>query len=282
MRTLVAYLTDDSELPARKVFLSRTYSEKGVAEFRSPAQQLLFSLLPRIREIDPQWADQLLENEPALRQAATASGEATSSEQLMIVNTGNVPASEIEKLQTLEFERQKLTRASRLASTDPTEALTLIRSITNAALRNQGLAFVAATLSKTDPAEAQSLLGQVTKSVDSLPVAADRLSVLAALAKASAARNNQDLFKETSEHGFDLGEELFSQDSEIHPGKGVEDVTGFTSLASMVATGMEFQPAGTVSRINQITNHLLRAHLLRIAAEELVRLQRAGSPVTAN
>ncbi len=276
LQRMVGHLTEESEPPHGQVFLSRAYLEKGTVEFRSRAKKLLYSLLPQIREVDPRWASQLVEADPALQRASAASGSTSFSEQLMIHNTSGVSSAAISALQAMAFQRQKLVRIAKLASTDPSQALALSDALTDRALRAQALAVIAAGLGSKDPGQARSLIDQVRKDLESIGGAADRVAVLVALAKAAAATRDQKLIAETLERGFDLGEELFSEDLDVHPGKAVEDVTGFDSLSDLTAVGVKYAPEYTVPRIERISNDLLRAHLLMITAENLFEARRAA------
>jgi hypothetical protein len=74
-----------------------------------------------------------------------------------------------------------------------------------------------------------------------------------------------------------LGEELFSEDMEIHPGKPTYDVRGFRELSELTYVGVKYAREFTLPRVRRVSRDDLRAHLLVIAAQALFEVQHPGS-----
>lgn len=269
LQALVRNITDQPAPPGNRVFFSSTQTERGAIEFTSPMQKLLYSLLPRIREVDRRWADELVDQQPALQRASAASGSEISTEQVTIENMTGAPAKEISAIQAYAFQKQKADRISKLVQLDPSQALAMVTSITDRGLRNQVLASIAEALASTDRVQARTLVGRIRKDMELSENSRERMAILAALARAAGANQEHSLLSEILERGMDLGEELSSEDHEVHPGKAVEDVDGFGSLADLTATGMKHFPDFILGRIDRISNEMLRAHLVLKAAQAL-------------
>jgi hypothetical protein len=274
LHTLVSHLIEDSAPPQGKMFFNRSTSEKGTAQFSSRAQKLLFSLLPKIRDVDPQLADRLVETESFLRQPRAL--REPDSEEVTIENTNGVSTTDINAVRAVVFEQEKLVRISKLASSDPAQALALSSSLGNKALRDDALATIASELSSQDPRQAKSLIDQVNRDIDSIGEPSSNIKVIAALARAAAVNNDRTLLLKCLKRGFDVGEELYSEDFDVHPGKMAEDYKGFEALSKLSSVGVKYAPEITLPRINQISNELLRAHLLLGAAEDLSEVRRSS------
>ena len=268
LQLIVRNMAEGKE-PRHKLFLSRTQLEQGGVEFRSRAKKLLYSLLPRIREVDAHWAAQLTEADPDLRQAVGASGKEVYSEQVTIQNRAGISDADVEALRSVSFQRQKLARIAAVAESDPAQAMEMSKDLSDLAFRSQAMAMVAAAVGSKEPSQARALMERVRKDLDTIREPEDRLAILAALARAAGITGDRGFLGQVLEHAFDLGEELFSQDQEVHPGKTVEDVAGFARLTDLTTTGIKYCSGSAVDRVSKVSNELLRAHLLVTAAETL-------------
>jgi hypothetical protein len=271
---LVTHLTKEPEPAKDGPYVRKTYLDNGVVESLSPAKQLLSSLLPRIREIDPKWADQLITDNPDLTRAP---GGTEKSHAVTVIYPNGTPATDVTSMQMAALQRQKLAQIASLTTDNLNEALSVRNTLTDGALRDQALAIIATDLSTTNPQQARSLLDQAKKDFESVKTSPpEKLSLLVALAKAAGANHDQELLVETLNRAFDLGEELFSEDEDVHTGRATYDLVGYDEMSDLTAVGMQFAPVPTLAHVDQLSNDELRAQLLISAAEVLADKQKAA------
>ncbi len=277
LSVIVAQLSQKSKPQQGETFLGRVETDKGMAQFESHSHQLLYMILPRIREIDPDWARRLVENDPVLNQASASTGKVRLSEQVTVQNRSNASPSQVQSFVERGLQGNRLREIMAVAASDPNQALMLTMSLTDPALRAQAFATIATSLVWKDPEGARKLVEQAKEGIATIKGSTDKVQALAALARAAAAAHDTKSLREALKRGFDLGEEIFEEDLEIHPGRLAYEVAGFDELSELTRVGVQFDPQDTLTRVASLRNTLLQAHLLIDAAEALHDFQSSTS-----
>jgi len=248
-------------------YRAQVLTKNGVVEFRDPSDQMLFELLPLVRELDSDWAETLIQRRPALSKVANAAGPVQRMESSTIFaasGEGDVSAAEQSAI-----EEGRLYNIRKIARETPDEALSLASTLTVPALQAQAWAEIATSIASKDRDRALILIGKVRDTTERLKDQLDIVGVLSELSEAAAAAGDRRALQESLEQGIDLGGEIFEQDLTAHPGKLAYNVDGFDELVKLCEVGAKYEPTYTLSRVRQIRDDLLRAHLLVSVAEGL-------------
>ncbi len=219
--------------PTEHQYISRIQTQKGATTFHSRADALLFELLPLVREVDAALADKLVESHQALMQAGAAGSTVVASEGAMIVGSSVSPEEQEHALQ-----RSRAQEVREIASNHPEQALALSQTITDPALRSAAMADVA----ESRPTQAGEIQSAIAKIVPTMHTGEERLRVLSALAQASWAAGDIEGFHNALGKSFALGEELFEEDMDAHPGQATYGVEAYGTLADLVKTGARVDP----------------------------------------
>jgi hypothetical protein len=246
--------------PAEYQYISRVQTQKGTATFHSRADELLFELLPLVRQVDAALADKLLESNQALKQAGAAGGTVVASEGAMIIGSSASPEKE-----ELALQGSRAQEVREIASDHPEQALALSQTITDPALRSTAMAGVA----DSKPAQAGEIRSAIAKIVPTMHEGQERLVVLSALVEASWAAGDAAGFRDALSNAFSLGQKLFEEDMDAHPGQATYGVEAFETLADLVKTGARVDPATTTAMVHQIDDVQLKAFLLAQLADVL-------------
>jgi hypothetical protein len=241
-------------------YISRVQTQKGTATFHSRADELLFELLPLVRQVDAALADKLLQSNQALKQAGAAGGTVVASEGAMIVGSSASPEK-----QELALQSSRAQEVREIASDHPEQALALSQTITDPALRSTAMAGVA----ESKPTQAGEIQSAIAKIVPTMHEGQERLVVLSALAEASWAAGDAAGFHDALSKAFSLGQKLFEEDMDAHPGQPTYGVEAFETLADLVKTGARVDPATTTAMVNQLDDIQLKAFLLAQLADAL-------------
>jgi hypothetical protein len=265
----VKHLLQNLRLPAGEAFSGQVNSKNGMAQFGSPAEQNLYELLPKIREIDPAWAKELIEGNPFLSQAGAGTGKSSSSGSVIIhFNASETPGDELPSIKNQADETARFNAAISAAAGNPDEALRIASGL-SVGPKLQVYAQVAAELASSHPELSARLTREVQNNLDSIPGEATKFHTLVNLASAVAAAHDSKGFVEIFARVFRLGEELFEEDLQSHPGKLVQQTDSFEGLNKLTQLGIKVNSTVTLSRVEKVENDALRANLLAIAASAL-------------
>jgi hypothetical protein len=248
-------------------FAAHIETPRGRATFDNEADVLLFELLPLIHRVDPAWHKKLVAQRPVLEQA---DGGLAAWKYQESVNL-SVHSSE---LQSDQMQEARLDAVTVLAEEQPEEALSLARSLRSPAIRAVGLSRVAEVLLTTDRDRAIELLREGQKSLPTVQEPRERLRLITALASGLAASGEREHIRSLIRSGFDLGEELFAQDLQLHPGKAAVSADGFSETTFLARLGARVDSDFTLSRIAIVRNATLKPMLLGYAAKGLLEGQR--------
>ena len=166
-------------------YVANIHTDKGTATFHSMEEKLLFDLLPTIREIDPIWAKQIVQQDSALTQSNGSDGKVIASEGIFST------AGSAEQ-QEYGLQQSRAYAAGDLAKTNPGEALQMAQTISNSALRTVALANVANVIGKSDRAQALEIEKNIGDTIPTMRDSQDRLLASGALARTAASAGDID------------------------------------------------------------------------------------------
>jgi len=264
----------DTDRPLDKQsYLAHVQTEKGTATFHGLQEKLLFDLLPLIHEIDPDWVAQLVRRNPAVGQADGNSGKQLAGEGIVI--PGESGSSEA---QSYGIQLSRAQEAGELAQTDPEGAMRLAQSIADPSLRTVALANIASAVAPSVPRRAGEIEKAIADAVPGIKDRQDRLLALSAQARAAGAAGDVAGFRDLVRRCFTLGEELFEEDLDVHPGRATYTAASFNVLDDLVKPGASFDPTTTISQVEQVRNLALKAYLLKSLAVALYAVQKPETP----
>ncbi len=245
-------------------YVANVHTDKGTATFRSVEDKLLFDLLPTIREVDPAWAKQIVQRDPALAQINGDAGRVASSE-------GVFSTAGSADQQDYGLQQSRAYAAGDLAKSNPREALEMAQTISNPALRTVALANIANVIGKSDPGQALDIEKNIGGTIPAIRDSQDRLLASASLARTAASARDMTTFRANVEKCFVLGEELFEEDLIAHPGRPTYDAPAYHVLNDLVNYSVPVDPSIVTAAVDGIQNNALKAFLLQDLAAGLYK-----------
>ena len=277
LRVVVAHLTRREEPDPRFSHITRIATDRGTISFHDNRTALLYSVLPKVRQLDPDWASRLEDEYPDLKQPAVGGGEQYSS-NMMVVNTTGAPSDQVAAVLSNLQQWAVLSQLRQEATSDPQQAANLLSSLSNPGLRSQALASLATGFATKDPGRAADLLTGAQKAADALPAQMSKLRALTALAEAAVALRDLPRAEQAMDEAFDLGEELLGEELDVHPGETVYSSEALDELSKDARLGAKIAFPYTAARLDHVKNEVLQAYLLIAAAEGLQ--EGAASPAS--
>lgn len=250
-------------------YVSRITTDQGSATFRKRQDALLFGLLPLVREVDPEWAARIVQKNQVLAQAGSNTGKVTTQ--------GSVTGLQPEQ-QRYAHEQILVESVGDLAREDPEGALRLTKTISDPTLQTLALANIASALGQSAPNRTNEVEETIRQIVPGIKDANDRLSALSALARSAAAARDEAGFRDALNRSFVLGEELFDEDMDAHPGMPTYQTSSYDALIEVTKSGVSILPTTTLARVRQVENVALKAYLLAGYAEAAYAAQSNGNP----
>ena len=257
-----------SQKDAGEHFVAEVYTDKGPVQLHERSDAILVQLLPMIREVDAQWARDLVDSRPEIKRVLETG---TPLRVGTVVIRGNADPRQMASLQREAIDDSRLAEVEELAQRSPEEALNLAETIQDPVSRSAGLSAVVRGAVTKNRTLATSVFEEMKQSTETIKDDLSRLEVLSSLASAAAALGDKTAFWKAFNDGLDLGEELFQSSLDANPTITTLDIAALPPLERLVEAGIEIEPQAVSARILQIENRVLRAHLLVSAAEALER-----------
>jgi hypothetical protein len=263
VETAVAHIEEHQKAEWRngKVYRGRIYGKTGAADVSDQTDSQLLDLLPILRQVDPNAADDLLRSRPSLQQAYKTAG---TPEHIGSITFSNSDAAAVPDAIESELEQSTLNRVDEIYANDPKEALRLASSLGDPDYRVIGLSRAAEGLGNTK--QARQLVDTAQRTLSGVKDPEHDLAATVAVARAAVAINDLALAKQMLSKGFDLGEELFHEDLDLHPGKLIYVTAGFDALRELTTVGMRLDSDWTLAKISGVLDQGLQADLLVEAA----------------
>jgi len=240
-------------------------NEKGAAaKLNSAASILMFSLMPMINDLDPDWAKKL---ETQYQELKAAADVARAGEQRVTISRGfnagggAPPRAMMEEMQSMEIDD--------ISQRDPQRALKMNAELTDPSVRAASGARLAAVIAKSNPEQADELLKKAKEAIADAKEPADKLRILVGLAQAQAAMNDKAAFETTLQSGYSLGEDLFRKGLDKNPNAPLFTQPGFDAMSRLTMSAVRVDYAATMNRIDAVRSPVLQALLLITAAEGL-------------
>lgn len=256
---------EGNNLPAG--YRIQLHTDAGTAVFDSICDELLFTLLPAVREADPDWAQRIVRNNASLSAASNAVGEVQSRQTVLVTNTSS--PDRVTAAQQRGLEQGTVIEISRLADQDPSQALRMATGLREPGHAATALGYVAAGFAKSDPTRARDLVKDGRRLAEQTTDSSWRVRAWASQARALAALEDHDAFFVVAARVIDLGSELIQQFLDTQPGEGVWDSGLVHHLSEAVRLSARISPERAVAMVRAIQNDALRASLLIDLAEGL-------------
>jgi hypothetical protein len=251
-----------------------TYRGQGTSgQLSNVASLQLMRIVPLIKEVDPDWAKQVLEQHPDVAQFEQA--RSTPGTTLSTLSSSGMGAA------ANRSPQRQLAPVRAMSQNSPEGAKLFAQQITDPAARAAANAEVAAGLARQNAEEAANYFSQASQALTAIDDPASQLMVVTSLARAAFETGDRASAVVYSERGFRLGEDVVHADYDANPDKAVMSLKGVSDLTNLVNTAMRIDPAGTVNRIQAIRYPLLRSNLLLSAVDAVAsRPNMRGSPPT--
>jgi hypothetical protein len=237
----------------------------GNASFDSQNEALLFQLLPIVKNAIPERAPELLNRYASLRKAPAITSDTPVVLTGVVSLEGTADAARMQS----RADEGRVYKVQSSADTNPQEALSIARQISDPYLQMVALLSLAPAYSKVDAKEADSWLSDAKSQAGSVNDKGKRLRLMTAVVRAQLALGRDTEAEPMIQQAFDLGEAIFLLDMQDDPDKLSYSVAGYdelTDLTTSVVKAEVNQPA-TISRIAKVKNDILRATLLIYAAK---------------
>ncbi|MBO0911333.1 MAG: hypothetical protein J2P13_06030 [Acidobacteria bacterium] len=277
LRVIVAHLTTKREPDPTVVEVTRVATDKGTVSFQGDSLPLLYRILPKVRQLDPDWAKSLEDDYPELRQPGAA-GALQHSSSMTVVNRSGASADKVAHALETGLQSGVLSRLKQQARSDPQQASGLLSSLSEPALQAEALASLATGFAEKDPARAADLLGAAQKAVDNLPNQLTKLKALVSLAQAAVSLHDFERADEIMEKAFGLGEELLSEELDLHPGETVSSSETLDDLTPLAQLGPQISLRSTLLHLDHLKDETLQTYLLIPVAEGLIKAAKPAYP----
>ncbi|MFQ5777190.1 MAG: hypothetical protein ACE5IP_04200 [Terriglobia bacterium] len=251
---------------------------QGSIRFESEAELLAYRLLPLIEQLDPDWAERVREDYPALRGAPPITlGARLNIAAALALQPGDRNPTAMGKA----LDEHRLMQITQMAERDPKAALETAFSIRDPDRRAIALARTLPAYATADKEQAEARLRQSARYLDSMEPGREKLRLLVALARGYFALERVKDANQATARALDLGEELFAQDLQANPGTMAYAASGSEEMTTLVqwAAKNSADPLTILSRIRQVRSELLRARLLVFFAQGLAEKESEPSPV---
>lgn len=268
LKVVVGHLTRTAEPDHSIIQVRRVTADNGTISFRNEGIGLLYSILPRIRQHDPEWANRLEDEYPDLKQAA-ANGKVQYTSDVTVINSTSASQEQVAAALNNRLQSGTLDHLRQLATTDPYRAANLLPSLSSPGLQSEALASLASAFATKNPEHAAELLAGAQTLADKLPSEPAKLGALISICDAAAALHDYQRFDEIMESAFDLGEELLAEELDVQPGDLVYASEPLEDLSSLTRSAAQISFHSLIIRIDHLENETLHAYLLIAAAEGL-------------
>jgi hypothetical protein len=265
LSVLIPKLSEKDTFASSGAYLTRVKTSFGSFDFSSLNEELLFRVLPLVREADPEWAERLIKEHSASFPQTGPQDRVVEEAQVYVGGSGTSGQSR-DPGAILQQQAQLGTVFDSLDQ-DPEKAVQLAGQIIDSHAHLSALEGITANLGEKDLKEnAVTVEGQAKSILEAATTSLDKVRALVLLAQMSANLGDTDAFHNYMDRGFDMGELVFEEFVQLHPVADIEGAEVFNPLMTLVATGMRFRTADTIARIQQCGDHLLTAYLLIGAA----------------
>jgi len=262
-------LLDKNKTTEKQVYSAAIQTENGFASFHSRQDKLLYDLLPLIREVDSDWAVQLIQQNPVLAQAGGHSGKEITSEGTATPGEIDSAAMESPSAPSYGIQEARAQGAGELAGDNPSGALKLAQSISDPALRTVALANIARSVGPSDPGRAKELEETIKNTMPTISGSEDRLQALAALARAASAADDRTALHDALKKCFTLGEELFEEEADAHPAQPTYQSRVYDTLDGLIRSTSSMEKTALAEQVEGVRNIALKAYLLHSLAAAL-------------
>ena len=264
---VIGKLTQPDANGGSGAYHARVKTSAGMIEFSSENEQLLFQVMPFVRELDPDWAARLSHDRPALFGQSGQLGVTTEDVSQVYIG-GSGSSDQTATAASFLQRQQQLGMVFGALGQGPGQALQIAGQLGDPETQLRALEGIAGSLADSKDTSGGASMAELAKRLlESAKKPLDKVRALAVLAQATARTGDTASFHQYMDRGFDLGELVFEEFVQTHPVADIEDVQVMDPLSSLVATGMRFRPYDTVSRIERCADHLLSAYLLIAAAQ---------------
>lgn len=256
----VRQLTQKTSQNTDSLFTGKSLTKSSEIEFTDPDSQLLFALLPRVKEVDPEWAKRLANQNPSLA-AGIGSETVKRTDAVTLHGVSSATPAQLAAAQFQLSQRRILSQVNEIASQDPDAALAKSQALTDQELRASALASIAVGLAEKQPQRASKLLSEAESLAAQEKDNPGKVKVLFAIARGYLAVKDQKAMQAHWNRAFDLGQELFQEDSEAHPGRLAYQTACFESLRSLTEFAAKLAPPMMLQAMRGVRNQLLRTYL---------------------
>jgi hypothetical protein len=287
VETMVDKLLRDAAepLPSDTLLVARNYTSTGYFEPRSMPEQILFRVLPLVRELAPDLEERIREQRAHLiNPAPTDLGPWADGYRYTHFLFGIAPGERESKTAEI-INNSRAETAKRFAATNMEAAINFANTITDPNLKAATLLEIAPDKAKGESQSANSQQAQAQPKQP--PDDKTQLAAYLTTARMQARQEGAPLW-DTISRGLNFAEELFvkaSKAGELQAGymvlpdwEGpVYDAPGFREAHTLVLIGVQKETANTLGWLAQQRNPLLKSFLLISAAEGLWNKQQAAA-----
>ena len=268
LQVAIARLTcDRDKAHSGSVFVAHIATNQGSATTNNRALLQLYRLIPKVRQLNSKWADQLLESYPPQgSKQAIGSGTLSSGDMTIAFDPSRTSSSQIQTLALQASSMARYSSAMELALKDPSKASSLEASFTNwqqvALVAQQAVGYAT-----VDPQKAEDLLKEASSQLDDINDTTGRFKATVVVVQSAVTLKEKTIASKTLADGLDLGTELCDEELASRVNIPVYDTKTFNGLEQLTVGGALFDPSDTIDRLRNITNIALRADLLGDAAQ---------------
>lgn len=243
----------------------RAVTSKGMASFSSEAHSLLYGLLPKLREMDAVWAEEVVTTVPDLQQANAGSGKVLALNDMTIYFDPSADSSGAQKANAESSEAADYSNAMTVAPKNPLQAQQLSQSLP--AWRRLAVYIeIGSGYVQSDPNKAASMFSEAESEITNIDDENAQFHLWCTLGSAASELKGGDFSIKAISKAYSLGEELINEDLMEHPGKLVHKTKVFGDMEQLNATAFRLNEDRALASVQSIQLVTLKALLLADAA----------------
>jgi hypothetical protein len=260
----------DSKNTSNSTLITSINTNGNSATLKGASNLMLYQLMPMIKDVDPEWAKKLEDQNEQLRGAAIAqqnSPSGTNTVRMGVFMGGGGNGNNLNAAALMD--PMKVAEVDELAQKDPLQALKMTDQINDPATRAATSVRLAGDINGSDPEKAAQLVKNAKDAIALTPEPSDKLRILAGLAQAQGSMTDTNGLSTTLKQGFALGEDLYRKSVDKNPSLPITMRPGVDSLGRLITAGMKADQQQAMENIDKLSMPALQTMMLISAAESL-------------
>lgn len=244
--------------------------------FGSDEELQIFRLMPLMRQIDAEWASQVVKRHESMNGLPEMGLDANYTTGGVIVqDPATTSAAAVQKA----MGESRLRDVEAAATTDPAAAMRMANGIASPMMRDLARALVLPSYTAAGDQDGKEILGELAKKLDNLDASVEKVRLEIAMAQSYYGMQDSENGDALAERALSTGSAIFKQQLLAEPGKLTYTIAGFDQLldAAQLLGSKSTKPWNALQEIDQFQVDVMRPRLVARFAQGLTSRPSARS-----